>query len=178
MKSRSILGMAAALLFAPAVPAVQPGDPAPAWSEMDFEGREIRFPAVTGGSPAVLVFWATWCNYCKAFMPYLENIAADYGDYGVRVITINAKEDYEEDPAEYLAALGFPMVAVRNGDAIARAYDVEYIPGLMVVDGDGQVVYRRPWTELKAGRTVAELWLNQVRTALDSLVGPEQQDTS
>lgn len=40
----------------------------------------------------------------------------------------------------------------------------------MIVDGQGIVAYRRPWTDLPAGQTVAELWDGQVRAALDSLV--------
>ncbi len=40
----------------------------------------------------------------------------------------------------------------------------------MVVDGDGQVSWRRSWTELPAGQKVAELWSGQVREALDELL--------
>jgi hypothetical protein len=66
--------------------------------------------------------------------------------------------------------LGFSPIAVANGDEIAKAYGIQYIPGLLIVDGKGQVAYRRPWTDLPAGKTVAELWDGQVRTALDALV--------
>jgi hypothetical protein len=36
------------------------------------------------------------------------------------------------------------------------------------VDADGVIVYRRGWTELPAGREVAEFWDEQVRSALDA----------
>lgn len=150
--------------------AVEAGDQAPRFQAYEFSGAPVRFPEATAGSPAVVVFWATWCGYCKAFMPYLAQIEADYRDRGVKIVTINAKEDGTGNPAAYIDALGFPMVAVKSGDAIARAYDVEFIPGLMIVDGEGMVSYRRPWTDLPAGQTVAELWDGQVRTALDELV--------
>jgi thiol-disulfide isomerase/thioredoxin len=150
--------------------AVDAGDQAPQFQAFEFSGAPVRFPAATSGSPAVVVFWATWCGYCKAFMPYLEQIESDYRDRGVRIVTINAKEDGSGNPAAYIDALGFPMIAVKSGDAIARAYDVEFIPGLMIVDGEGMVSYRRPWTDLPAGQTVAELWDGQVRTALDDLI--------
>ena len=64
-------------------------------------------------------------------------------------------------------ALGFPIVAIREGDAIAADYGIRFIPGLMVVDGSGTVSYRRGSTELPPGQTVAELWSDQVRAALD-----------
>ena len=157
-----------ATLAAP-VFAIEQGDVAPPFKAVDFDGRPVEFPAVAGGKPAVVVFWATWCGYCKAFMPYLKGIAADYAARGVKVVAINAKEDGREDPRAYVRGLGFSPIAVANGNSIAVAYGVQYIPGLMIVDGKGTVAYRRPWTDLPAGRTVAELWDEQVRTALDAL---------
>jgi thiol-disulfide isomerase/thioredoxin len=150
--------------------AVDAGDRAPKFQAFEFSGTAVNFPEATSGDPAVVVFWATWCGYCKAFMPYLKQIETDYRDQGVKIVTINAKEDGSGNPAAYIDALGFPMIAVKSGDAIARAYDVEFIPGLMIVDGSGTVSYRRPWTDLPAGQTVAELWDGQVRTALDALL--------
>ena len=54
-----------------------------------------------------------------------------------------------------------------EGDAIAAEYGIRFIPGLMVVDRNGTVSYRRSSTELPPGKTVAELWSEQVRAALD-----------
>jgi thiol-disulfide isomerase/thioredoxin len=162
--------IAACTVLATPASAVEQGDVAPKWGGSDFDGRMVLFPNVAQGGPAVLVFWATWCSYCKAFMPYLEDIEAEYGDQGVKIVAVNAKEDGEGDPKAYVESLGFPVTAVRDGDEIAVAYGVEYIPGLMVVDGDGRVAYRRQWTDLPAGRTVAELWADQVREALDRLL--------
>lgn len=162
--------MVAGMLAGGAVQAVEQGERAPEWKATDFDGRAVEFPALLDEKPTVLVFWATWCPYCKAFMPYLEDIQADYGSDRINVLTINAKEDGEGDPAAYIENLGIPMIAVREGDAIAAAYDVQYIPGLMVIDGNGMVAYRRAWTDLPAGDTVASFWSRQVRRALDQLL--------
>jgi thiol-disulfide isomerase/thioredoxin len=150
--------------------AVDKGDAAPSWQAKDFDGRAVDFPAVAAGKPAIVVFWATWCPYCKAFMPYLKNIQADYAAYGVQIVAIDAKEDGAGDPRAYVRALGFKPIAVANGDAIADAYGIKYIPGVLIVDGKGVVAWRRPWTDLPAGRQVAELWDSQVRGALNELL--------
>jgi len=162
--------VAAALSLPGAATAVEQGDAAPPWHAVDFAGRTVDFPAVAEGKPAVVVFGATWCGYCRAFMPYLKDIQADYAAHGVKVVAINAKEDGKGDPRAYVQGLGFAPIAVTNGDAIAASYGIQYIPGLLIVDGKGTVAYRRPWTDLPAGRTVAELWDSQVRTALDTLI--------
>jgi thiol-disulfide isomerase/thioredoxin len=158
------------LLAASAASAVETGDTAPAWAARDFSGNTIEFPAATAGKPTVMVFWATWCGYCRAFMPYLKDISADYAAHGVEVVAINAKEDGEGNPRAYVRGLGFSPIAIAEGDEIAAAYGIEFIPGLLIVDGTGTVAYRRPWTDLPAGRTVAELWDAQVRDALDRLL--------
>ena len=90
------------------------------------------------------MFWATWCPYCRAFMPYLAGIQKDYAAQGVKIVAINAKEDGRGDPKAYMQGLGFAPISVANGDAIAKSYGVEYIPGLLIVDGAGVVAYRRP----------------------------------
>jgi thiol-disulfide isomerase/thioredoxin len=145
------------------------GDIAPAWTGTTFAGASVSFPELLAGKPAIVVFWATWCSYCKAFMPYLESIQSDFGD-AVSILAINAREDGRDDPAAYVAGLDFPLTAVRDGDAIAADYDVEFIPGLMIVGADGIVAYRRAWTDLPAGDQVASLWALQVRSNLNRLL--------
>lgn len=166
------LAVACALFALGSATAVEQGEHAPAFRAVDFAGKPVDFPAVGEGKPVVIVFWATWCPYCRAFMPYLKGIEADYAARGVKVMTVNAKEDGRGDPKTYVNGLGFKQIAVANGDAVAQSYGIQYIPGLLIVDGAGMVAYRRPWTDLPAGKSVAELWDGQVRTALDQLLKP------
>lgn len=152
------------------VQALGPGDTPPVWSGRDFAGQMLEYPELLDDKPAVVVFWATWCGYCRAFMPYLKDISADYAGHGVSVVAVNAKEDGSGDPLAYVRGLGFDPIAVTDGDAIADAWGVRFIPGLLIVNGDGTVAWQRDWTDLPAGRTVAEFWDGQVREQLDRLV--------
>ena len=52
--------------------------------------------------------------------------------------------------------------AVGRGDAQRRSN--------AIVDGEGDVVYRRRSTNLPAGRKVSEQWDAEVRAVLDSLI--------
>jgi len=150
--------------------AIEQGDTAPAWSGASFDGARIEFPAVLAGKPAVVVFWATWCPYCRALMPYLEKIQAEYGTGRITILMVNAAEDGVGDPRAYIDALGFPVVAVSNGDAIAAAYGVEYIPGLLVIDAGGRVAFNRAETQMAAGAAVSSLWSSQIRATLRRLL--------
>ena len=169
MKLRSLILFFAslALVFVSAV-AVEVGDVAPNWDGLDLEDKVIHFPQVTEGAPAVLLFWATWCPYCKAFIPQLNGIQEDYAELGVKVFAINVSET--GDARAYIESLGFPLRTVVDGDPIATAYGIRYTPGLLVVDGAGTVVYRRASTDRPPGQSLSEMWSQQVREALDSAV--------
>ncbi|MGD8340545.1 MAG: TlpA disulfide reductase family protein [Gammaproteobacteria bacterium] len=171
MRTKLLTILALTTLVALPAYTVEQGDKAPAFSARDFTGNTVEFPEVLEGKPTVMVFWATWCGYCRAFMPYLERIQNDYGSDQINVLTVNAKEDGSGgDPATYMNNLAIEKIAVANGDAIAADYGVEYIPGLMVIAPDGTVAYRRAWTDLPAGDRVASFWSRQVRRALDELL--------
>ena len=168
---KTLLIIGAAFLAAHSAVAVDKGDVAPSWTGTELaDGQEVSFPAVLEGKPAVLVFWATWCPYCKAFMPFAGGIGQDYSDQGVKIISFNAKERGAGDPKAYVESLGFPLVAIAEADGIAEDYAVKFIPGLLVVDGEGMVVYRRGWTDLPAGAKVAAQWDSEVRAVLDTLL--------
>jgi len=160
-----ILTIATLIWSAPSI-ATDQGEVAPAWQAENLKGEAVTFPELAGGRPAVMIFWATWCPYCRAFMPYLKKIHEDYGSDRLVIVAVNAK-DKDGDKQAYVDALGFPVVAIPEGDEIAATYGVRFIPGLMVVDGGGTVSYRRRSTELPPGKTIAELWSEQVRAALD-----------
>ena len=140
------------------------------WTGTDFSGDEVSFPEVLDGKPTVTVFWATWCPYCQALMPYLGEVQSEYGDDQINILTINVFEDGELDPAAHIAELDFPMIAVANGDSIAEIYGVRFTPGLMIMDGDGTHVWTRASTDLPAGQEVAEFWAGQIREQLDELL--------
>lgn len=161
-----VAGLAMLMLFAPGeARAVQPGDRAPAWELTDGTGTDIEFPAHAAGSPAVLFFWATWCPYCHAVMPYLKRIQEDFAEHGVRVYAIDFKDD--GDPVAHMEELGYDFVVLPMGDLVADDYGVWGAPGLIVVDGAGIVAYRRGDTRAPPGKKIAEVWDAQIRAALD-----------
>lgn len=151
--------------------AVGEGEVAPPWRGKDLvTGATVAFPEVLDGKPAVILFWATWCPYCKAFMPRAAEIQSEYADAGVQIIGLNHKERGYGDAAAYAKSLGFPLVAIADADAIGDAWAIDFIPGLLVVDGAGTIVYRRRSTNLPAGQKVSQLWASEVRATLDRLL--------
>lgn len=169
MINKALTLMLTALVLSPSLAgAVEPGDRAPAFVAVDVHADPVTFPGDYQGTATVLLFWATWCPYCKAFMPELAKISADYDSREVRVLGINFKED--GDVAAYVDELDFEFRTVIRGDTIAEAYGVEFSPGIMVVDGRGVVTYRRAPTEMPPGEPLAHAWSREVRAALDAAI--------
>ena len=162
--------LAVAIFAAAPATAVETGDVAPAFTATNESGVDVEFPAVIDGKPTVMLFWATWCPYCKAFMPYLSQIQKDYGSDKINVILINHKERGEGDPYAYVNTLDFAHTAIIDGERVGDAYDVQFLPGLMIADADGRIAWKRESTDLPPGQKVGEFWDSVVREQLDKML--------
>ena len=132
-----LIAMLLGLLVCTAAPAA----PAPAWQGKDADGKTIAFDPPHLRRPALLLFWATWCPYCEALMPYLQKVADAAGRDKLDVYAIDIKDD--GDPVATLRERKLSFTLVRDGDAIADQYGVKGTPGLFLVDEKGEIVYKR-----------------------------------
>jgi thiol-disulfide isomerase/thioredoxin len=115
---------------------------APGWEGKGADGRVVRFDPQHRQRPALLLFWATWCPYCKALMPYLQKVYDAAGEDKLDVYAIDIKDE-DGDPVAELKERGNTFTLVREGDAIAGLYGVKGTPGLFLVDANGTVIYKR-----------------------------------
>lgn len=115
---------------------------APAWSLKTPEGRTVNYPADAQGQPTVLLFWPSWCPFSRALQPYVQTIWEDYRAAGVKVWTINIKEDGDPLAAMRERGLSFPLLL--NGDPLVQPYRISRTPWLVVMDGRQNILYTRP----------------------------------
>ncbi|MEO5627148.1 MAG: TlpA disulfide reductase family protein [Dokdonella sp.] len=116
-------------------------DRAIAWEGVGTDGKALHFDPDHLKRPAILLFWATWCPYCKALMPHLQKVLDDAGKANLDVYAIDIKDD--GDPVAELRERGQTFTLVRDGDLIADQYGVQGTPSLLLVDAKGNVIYRR-----------------------------------
>jgi peroxiredoxin len=123
------------------VAAVEP-QTAPAWTLQTPDGQTVRYPDDAQAHPSVLLFWPSWCPYSRALQPYVQDIWRDYADAGIKVWTINIRE--RGDPVAVMRErdLHFPLLL--DGDDLIAPYGIVRTPWLVVVAGDGRIVYTRP----------------------------------
>jgi len=110
---------------------------APAWSLQTGTGETIDFPESAGGQPVLLLFWATWCPYCKALMPHIQSVLDEFPDSGLRVFAVSFKDD--GDPVAVINKQGFDFTLLVNGELVAKQYGIKSTPGVFLIDGTGHI---------------------------------------
>lgn len=150
--SRIARTLAAAVLAAAAVspgvaraqgvgPAI--GTQAPAAALEDLDGNAVQLlDYAPRGKPAVIEFWASWCEQCEALQPELDAVRARYGDavsmvavaVGVSQSVRRVKRHLEDhDP-------GYPFLWDGRGAAV-RAYNALTTAVIVILDAEGKVAY-------------------------------------
>ena len=112
---------------------------------------EITLPCLGGGEdvtlsslrgPLVVNLWASWCGPCREELPYYQRLH-EQGKGQVDVLGINYQDVM---PGQALAlaketGVTYPSVADPGGE-VRAPFRVRGLPGLLLVDEDGKVVYR------------------------------------
>lgn len=150
------------------------------WSLKDSTGTMHDFPESEKGKTTVILFWATWCPYCKRLMPHLQSIIYQYGkDLNLQVFALNINED--EDPKEYIEENGYDFLLFENAEEVAQIYNVKGTPSVLIFDKEGQLVFDlRKIKQLKKPKLednpnwqkaikLAPYWASEIRNALNVL---------
>ncbi len=115
--------------------------------EFSAPGLEDDSPIeATGFRGQVLLvdFWASWCEPCKASMPYYKALHTRLADRGFEIVAINVDEDRAlgQRFATELA-LPFPVVWDK-GHTIAERYPIPTMPTALLVDREGVIRHVHP----------------------------------
>ena len=109
---------------------------APDWTLVSAQGETVQLSEEIQEQPVVLLFWATWCPYCKALMPHLHSLRLEHGDK-IKILAVNFRED--GDPVEFIETAGYDFTVLPDGDDVAAAYNVYGTPGLIIVDQEQNI---------------------------------------
>lgn len=86
----------------------------------------------------LVVFWATWCQMCKAEAGNIEAIARDWP-----VLSVAMQSGDRAEIAEYLEERDLKTPAIADDDAdIADAWKVRVVPTHFIVDAAGNIRFR------------------------------------
>lgn len=124
------------------------------WEIPDFQLMDLNGAAISAqelrGKYVVIHFATTWCPFCNAEAPYLEQLYTDYRDRGVEVLIIDVKEDPElvKEKLVDRFQLSFPVLLDSDGAVATSFAPPDVLPALsrdevmlasnLLIDPDGK----------------------------------------
>jgi peroxiredoxin len=115
---------------------------APDFELRDLDGRAFKLSDYRG-QVVLINFWATWCGYCRAEFPEIQESYERNQQKGLVVLAVNV-QDRRESVEAYAQELGltFPILLDPLGRA-SGSYKARGLPTSYFVDQEGLIVRRR-----------------------------------
>ena len=117
------------------------GTSAPSAIVQTLDGKSVDLAKIATG-PAVIEFWATWCENCEALLPTLKAAEAKYrGKVKFVGVSVSVNQSVRRVQL-HVAKHGVPGIQLwdAKGDATGK-WDVPATSYVVVLDKAGKVVY-------------------------------------
>lgn len=123
---------------------VKPGEVAPDFTLRTLsDGSKFRLSSLRG-KYVVLDFWASWCPDCRRDIPEMLRMYRDFHSRGVEFVGVSMDTERAKlDSAVRKYGIPYMQVSeyVRMRESkTAKAYGVEWIPSMCLIDPEGKVV--------------------------------------
>jgi thiol-disulfide isomerase/thioredoxin len=115
--------------------------PAPAFSLKDLSGKTVSL-ADYKGKVVLVDFWATFCGPCIKAMPKFQKLHDELGPKGFAVLGIATDEEGLPKVAPAVKKIKVQYPILISDEDTWKAYNVETLPSVFLIDRKGQVVKR------------------------------------
>ena len=130
---------ASAMPAAAATPATTATTAPIVWPELNWADGSHTTAASFQGVPVVLVFWATWCGYCRRHNAHIDALYRSVEPSRLRVISAAIDSD-APGVRRYLTANGYRFpVALDTGGLRPRFTPRRVVPMTCTLDRDGRL---------------------------------------
>jgi peroxiredoxin len=131
--------IAALLLAATPVLAVEIGKPAPAFALTAMDGGTPMSLEQLKGKVVFVDFWASWCGPCRQSLPQYEKLRTELAQQEFAIVAINLDEE-AADASAFLKQHPVNYTILRDpaGD-VPKAFGLAGMPTSYLIDRDGIV---------------------------------------
>ena len=111
-----------------------------------MDGKAVRVDTLSnGGKPFIIDFFATWCKPCNRELDAISEVYADWQEEtGVKIFAVSIDQGQNINKVKPLVdnhGWEYDVLLDPNGD-LKRAFGIQMIPYVLIVDGLGNIVYR------------------------------------
>ncbi|MDO8716878.1 MAG: TlpA disulfide reductase family protein [Dehalococcoidales bacterium] len=117
------------------------GKPAPDFRLNDMDGESVLLSDLRGKA-VLLNFWATWCPFCQAERPTIQQIYQEWQNKGLVVLTIDIINSRSTETPANLADFmqknnySFPVL-LDETQIVTKSYFIRQTPTNFLIDKDG-----------------------------------------
>ncbi len=113
---------------------------APDFTLPEMGGGQVTLSEFRGQKPVLLVFWASWCGYCRQEVPRTNALRRLHSTDDLEILGVNLQES-EQRASAFAAKLnfGYRVVLDSYGD-VANLYHVQGLPTMILIDAQGQAI--------------------------------------
>jgi len=116
------------------------GETAPDFVLKSLDGVNLRLSEYQG-NVVILTFWNVRCGDCREQLPQLNQLQAEYGAQGLRVLSVNLdKHVHRAEEMTRGMQLDFPVLLDLKR-RVAKLYDPGKLPLTVLIDPAGDVRY-------------------------------------
>jgi len=137
------------------------GRPAPALPRERLSGPAVTLSSLLGdaaGRPALVVFWASWCEPCAREAPALERFSRSRAGEG-RIVGVDWSDGLA-GARSFIRHYSWTFPNMRDAEGtVGSDYHLSGLPTTFLVDGRGRIraVLRGPQDEGSLGRALASV---------------------
>ena len=107
----------------------------------DLQGNTVSLSSYKGNSAVVLIFWTTWCPYCRVALNSLKRDVASLKDMGVELLAINVGES-KLKVSNFASSHSLNFKVLLNEDTyVAYSYELLGVPTYFVINKAGRIVF-------------------------------------
>jgi peroxiredoxin len=112
---------------------------APGFQLKGLDDKVVSSADYFGKKPVILVFWTTWCPYCRQQLSQLNARLAELTKKGIQVLAINVGEP-KSKVVNFAKSYSLNLqILLDELSAVAETYELMGVPTYFVIDVSGKV---------------------------------------